>query len=156
MDKAQMEALVRDYIQHLHDQCHGGFYDHIYSHFIDCDPQAKTLTLGYDMTEWGRNNSFIIHGGLIATVFDQCMGILAIWADGGRVGRTIDMNVNYIRPVPLDCRLLVQASCTTCGRTLGRFTARAYLESDPERTLATASGTYYVQGGEKTLELEKN
>ena len=50
-----------------------------------------------------------IHGGAIASVLDDCMGVLFL-SSGNGTGFTANLNVNYRRPIPAGTPLLVDCA----------------------------------------------
>ena len=68
---------------------------------LDCDGPTGSLTLRYDTKPWMANIWGVVHGGVVATLVDTCMGITCgIQCDA--ITPTVSMTVNYARPVPLD------------------------------------------------------
>lgn len=144
-EKDKMRDALMEYNRLLMDGAEGLFRGHLDSRFVDCDPDKKTLTMAYDMTPWASNYRGVTHGGMTASVFDQCMGILAFWCAGGMICQTVSMMITYLKPVPLDCRLVIESTCSSSGRTLGNFTARAWVEGAEDVIVATATSTYYAR-----------
>lgn len=142
-EKEKMHLAIEEYNRILMDGADGLFRGWLDSHFVDCDPEKKTLTLAYDMTSWSSNFRGVTHGGMIASVFDQCMGILAFWCANGTVSQTVNMMITYLKPVPLESRLVIESTCSSAGRTLGNFTAKAWLEGAEDVIVATATSTFY-------------
>lgn len=142
-EKEIMKESIVEYNKMLMEGAEGLFRGQLDSIFVNCDPDKKTLTMAYDMTSWASNYRGVTHGGMIASVFDQCMGILAFWCAGGMVCQTVNMMITYLKPVPLETRLVIESTCTSSGRTIGNFTAKAWLEGAEDVIVATATSTYY-------------
>lgn len=82
----------------------------------------------------------IVHGGVVATLFDHMLA-RAVRA-AGRGGMTAELTVTYRRPVRLGVPLLLTAKT---GDADGRRTtarARIVAEDDPGTTLAEAEGLF--------------
>lgn len=118
--------------------------------FVQCDFESKTLCLRYTVQEWMKNPSGVMHGGIVATVFDLTMGLLARFCSGGSLSPTTNLQVAFLRPIPAGQTLIVNAECGLSGKTLCALTATAWLEGRPEKHTATASGTYFAGGGQRS------
>ena len=116
----------------------------IQPHFESCDFEKKTLLVSVQVEPFMRNTNRVMHGGAVATAMDTIMGSLTYYMCGEHLTPTINMNVSYERPIPLGTCLMVETTCLSCGRTMAYATARAWVEGTPEKTVASASGTYYT------------
>lgn len=108
---------------------------------VDCDGPAGSLVLAYETKPWMANIWGVVHGGVIATLVDTCMGITC-GVQCGLITPTVSMTVNYARPVPLDALVHVRTRTVRCGATSGHINAELYPAGQPGRLLATASGAY--------------
>ncbi len=70
-----------------------------------------------------------LHGGIAATLLDETMGRAILIKNPGVWGVTVDMELKYKKPVPLDCTL----------RVVGRI--------DVDRHIFTASGEVLLEDG---------
>lgn len=108
---------------------------------LDCDAPSGSLVLGYETKPWMANIWGVVHGGVVASLVDSCMGITC-----GLMCRlitpTISMTVNYARPVPLNASIVVCTRTVRCGATSGQMSAEVYLAGQPDKLLVTASGAY--------------
>ncbi len=117
--------------------------------FESCCFEKKTLLLSCIAEPKMRNPSGVMHGGTVSSVMDITMGSLAFYMSGEYLCPTISLNVSYQRPIPTGKRLFAEAVCHASGRTMSYFSCRAWIEGVPEKTVATASGTYYTAGGQR-------
>ena len=108
---------------------------------LDCDGPAGSLTLRYQTRPWMANVWGVVHGGVTANLVDTCMGVTCA-AQCGVITPTVSLTVNYARPVPLDAEVIVRTRTIRCGATSGQMSAEVCLPEQPDRPLATASGTY--------------
>ena len=108
---------------------------------LDCDGPTGSLVLGYRTKPWMANIWGVVHGGVIATLVDTCMGITC-GIQCGVITPTISMTVNYARPVPLDTDIVVCTRTVRCGATSGQISAEVYPAGQPDKLLVTASGAY--------------
>ena len=111
---------------------------------MDCDGPTGSLTLRYTTKPWMANIWGVVHGGVVATLVDTCMGITCgIQCDA--ITPTVSMTVNYARPVPLDADILVRTRTIRVGNTSGQMSAEVFLARAPEEALVTASGVYAIK-----------
>lgn len=78
------------------------------------------------------------HGGAVAAILDTAAS-LAIMNTTGQPWSTVDLRVDYLRPVPLDS-ITVVGRVVRAGRQVGRATAD--LHDGSGRLCATAVGTF--------------
>ena len=117
------------------------------SRYESCDFSRKMLILSFPVEEYMRNPAGVMHGGAVAGAMDIAMGSLTFYMSGEYLTPTINLNVAYERPIQTGKRLVVEAVCHTCGRTMAYAAARAWMEDTPEKIVASASGTYYTASG---------
>ncbi|HCO62336.1 MAG TPA: hypothetical protein DIT49_02610 [Clostridiales bacterium] len=113
---------------------------------LGCDGPSRTLELAYETKSWMRNPADILHGGITATLLDSSMGVACLCFSGVDFAPTVSMNLQYLRPAPLNATVAVRARVVSLGRTLSHTTAELYLPHAPEQILACASGVYYTAG----------
>ena len=108
-----------------------------------CDGPARQITFRFHAQEWMRNPNGVVHGGIIATLLDNCMGILT-YALAGAYTPTINITINYARPILLGSDVLLTTQIATLGRTMAQVTAQIVRADEPDKTVATAMGVYYT------------
>lgn len=87
----------------------------------------------------------IVHGGIIASLLDTCMGVTCSAQCGRAATPTVTMTVNYVRPVPLDAELRVRTRTVRIGRTTGQLSAEVFPAGRPDEVFATATGVYAIR-----------
>jgi uncharacterized protein (TIGR00369 family) len=90
----------------------------------------------------------VAHGGVTATVLDECMS----WAATRAVTRfcvTGELTVRYLRPVPSDIDLTVSAKATQSSRRLVHVEGR--IRDDSGREYARAKGRFVPLSVKDTL-----
>lgn len=108
---------------------------------VDCDAPSGTIVYSYQTKPWMSNVIGIVHGGVIATLLDSCMGITSS-AFTDVATPTISMTINYAKPIPLDATVHVSTRLVRMGRTTAHVTAEIYLPERPDEMLTIASGVY--------------
>ena len=91
--------------------------------------------------EWHYNPIGSVHGGVVATLLDSCMGCAVhTLLDAGVGYTTTDLQVRYLRPLAADTgRVLAEGSVVHLGRRLATAEGRVWAEVEPERLLAHGS-----------------
>ena len=110
---------------------------------VACDYDEKTTVIEYLILPWMRNPYGDAHGGTIAAMFDTAMGFSAFWVADGSWTTTVDMNVNYIAPMPCGDHMVVYSKVQKAGRTLIRVTAEARAKASG-KLVATASANFMM------------
>ncbi|MBQ4309815.1 MAG: PaaI family thioesterase, partial [Lachnospiraceae bacterium] len=65
--------------------------------FVSCSVEDRTAEFLFVSEDWERNVFGGIHGGMIATVLDSCMGITSgVYSE--KPASTVSMNVQYLQP----------------------------------------------------------
>src|SRR5579885_917264 len=91
-----------------------------------------------------------VHGGVISACFDVTLG-LAVFStmDAWDVCSTVELKVNYLKPIHLGDELLFIAGADFKGKRLRVVHGYVYKNGEKEPT-GMASGTYYVISTLKT------
>ena len=108
---------------------------------VSCDEETRTIELAFDTKPWMANPMGVVHGGVLAILLDNGMGV-ACHALYKKATPTISMTVNYQRPVPLSSTIIVRSRVVSFGRTVSHTTADLYVAGEPDRILVTATGVY--------------
>lgn len=90
-------------------------------------------------TETFANPAGSLHGGIATTLLDSAMTCAVITAlPGGRSATTLELNVSFLRPGPVDgTRLVADGRLAHLGRSVARAEGR--LSTEDGRLLATAT-----------------
>ena len=112
-----------------------------------CDWSTHYVCLRCHTYSWMANSQNDVHGGMIATIFDHCMGIVcrAVYEVlPGKPLPTTSIAVNYARPVPVGKDILVRIHIVSTGKSVAHFTAEMSLPDAPHFPLATAVSTFHT------------
>jgi len=93
--------------------------------FVDCDFDGMTVILEYPVQKWELNPAGVLHGGIIAAIFDVSMAALILPYAGG-FAPTINLDVKYIKPVKEGDTLMVKAAIVSLGKSMVHTEAKAY------------------------------
>ena len=145
-DQAGMERALRGYFEKAAVEFAGSFNVLLGVELASCDFEKSSLVLTLEPKPWMRNPINILHGGVTATLLDMTMGMLCRYCSGGYMTPTISLDVNYLRPGPMDRRLYIRAELAKRGRSVCHAAGVLWAEGTEDRPIASASGTYYVTG----------
>ncbi|NLY71543.1 MAG: PaaI family thioesterase [Clostridiales bacterium] len=124
LEKRIRESI--DFISKAHDKIDG----QLKPKFIDCNAKAGTITLEFPVMDWQLNTNNVMHGGMIATVFDEALGIFAHYFSEGKAALTSNITVHYLKPVPKGDSLLITAKIISAGRKVITLSGEGHLKSN--------------------------
>ncbi len=114
---------------------------HLCPRLVSCDGPSLTVELEHETKPWTSNPMEIVHGGVLAMIIDNAMG-LTCRCLYDHFTPTIQMSILYSRPVPLHETIRLRVVVTMAGSTTAQLQAQIYLPSQPNRILVSASGVY--------------
>ncbi len=142
--ESKLGERVQDRIAELHRIAPGSIGDLMGYQVLSAD--ADTLRLRCKTFDWMRNGPGTLHGGMCATVVDQAMGFVAYCIKPGQgTAPTVQMQVEYHRPLIPGESVLVDVQVVSQTRSLMHLRSEAYPESRPEKVCLTASATYFYK-----------
>lgn len=144
--REEMEQRLGHWIALLHERAPGSVGDLLRFQVGPCDPEAGVYCFYASTEDWMRNAFGSLHGGMITTVLDQGMGMLATCLmNGTAITPTVQMNVIYHRPLSPGDKLLLRIHVETMTRTLIHMRAEAMNALQNERLCVTATGMFYIK-----------
>ena len=115
--------------------------------FIRCSTEKAEALFCFKPESWLCNPAGGLHGGIIATIFDNAMGTLVATVSQ-TFTPTISMDVDFMRPIRAGDDVYVLARLTKLGRSIAFLAAEMYLSEDLKDMCAGASGVYSVAGAQ--------
>lgn len=105
------------------------------------------LEMQLTIQPWQHNILGGLHGGVTAALVDAAIGVAVFGHYGGKRATTVELNINYLRPVTHG-KVRARARIVKAGKRLAFGTAE--VTDEKKRVLASASATYMVleHGGE--------
>lgn len=113
---------------------------------IDIGHGTAEMMMDYDPRFIGDPETGVIHGGAVSALMDSCCGAAAMsHPENPGATATIDLRIDYMRPATPGQRIRAQAECYHITRNVIFVRART-LDDDPDNPVATATGTFTVEG----------
>jgi len=100
------------------------------------DPERRTCETRWTPPPTYQGYDDILHGGLVSTLLDECVGKLA--AELGLPAVTAELTVRFLRPIPLGRPLHARGELTEVGRRVILGEAEIRLEDQTLAARATA------------------
>ncbi len=114
--------------------------------FIEIGDGYAILEMPYSEELIGDPRTGVIAGGAVSALMDTCCGAAVIAHPSNPGGTaTIDLRIEYMRPATPGHRLRTRATCYHITRSVAFVRATTY-DEDPENPVATASGSFTVEG----------
>ena len=113
---------------------------------LACNPEAGEYVFQCKTMPWMRNIPGTLHGGICATVLDQAMGFVAYCIKPGEgIAPTVQMQVEYHRPLIPGKEVLVRVQVVSAGKTLMHLSSQAYQADQPDAICLSATGLYFYK-----------
>ena len=145
--------ILQERIRLVSQEAPGSIGDQMEYKLLRWDPERQEATMTCRTLPWMRNFAGTLHGGLCATVVDQAMGFVSNALRGGHaVVPTVQLSVNYHRPLLPGGEVLVKVRLESATRRFMTLTAQASQIQAPEKLCISATGLYYTTTPEKPEE----
>ena len=113
--------------------------------FVSCDGPGREIVFALETSQAAENPWGVTHGGYLAMAMDWAMGIASRTILDQSNTPTISMQIDYLKPVPLDRTLFICVHVDHAGKTISHLTARGFLELEGP-CCVHASGNYLMRG----------
>lgn len=110
--------------------------------FVQCSADEGSVELLHPMQDWEINIYGTMHGGLIALILDATMAVTCRSWTGDRATPTLDIHVNFLRPVKQGEPVHTKAYVVHAGRSVVQLRAELWT-SDPAKTCASADAVFF-------------
>lgn len=115
--------------------------------------EGESLTIAFPVLEVYANPRGSMQGGFMSAAFDNTFGALLQMETYRRDMASIDLHVNYRRPIFVGDVLIIHAYVKSIGQTLAYFYGEAFDKSQ-NRLIATAGTNLILMGQEKFAKKE--
>ncbi|WP_434309475.1 PaaI family thioesterase [Hominifimenecus sp. rT4P-3] len=140
----ELRANIEEAIRDATDLAPDGMVARLTPRFFSCDYPQKSVCLEYPSEPWMRNPAGGMHGGMIATVFDNAMCTAVRGFAGIGDSPTVNLQISYIRPVRIGVPVRIRVRVSGLGRTIAHVSAELWQGEAETRVLASASSTVFV------------
>lgn len=141
-----METLLGHWIEELHKKAPDSIGDLLRFQVGPCRVEAGEYSFYVATGEWMRNAFGSLHGGIIGTIMDQGMGMLATCLmDGKALTPSVQLNITYHRPLMPQGRILLKVYVESVTKTLIHLRAEAADAARPEKRCVTATGIFFIK-----------
>ena len=146
---SNMEDKVRARIAEISETVPGSIGDMMQFQLVECEAEKGDYTFTCCTAPWMRNFAGTLHGGLCATILDQAMGFVSYCLKPGEgAAPTVQIEVDYHRPLHPGEDVLVKVHVVTATRSLMNLTAEAMQLSIPDKICLSGSGIYFYKPAE--------
>lgn len=108
--------------------------------YVSCDAKNAEGVLSHTVSEPEVNIYGTLHGGIISWLMDTAMGIFARAYTGYETIVTLDIHVNFLRPVYAGDKIFIKAGVTHAGSKVVNSISEMYVK---DRIVATADSAFY-------------
>jgi uncharacterized protein (TIGR00369 family) len=140
--QARLEAHIKKNIEEndtLYKDKINGIID---GRLVECSYEDKTLVMSYPIVPWQANRGDGIHGGILSTMIDSAIAVLArFYAGEQNYAPTVSLDVKFVRPAKVGDTLLTHVKATATGRRISQFTCEVY-SKNTGKLIATAASVY--------------
>lgn len=144
--QAEMEQRLNYWIQQLHERAPETIGDLLHFRVGSCSPGDGEYSFLVSTEGWMRNAFGSLHGGIINTILDQGMGMLATCLmEGTAITPTVQMNVTYHRPFKPGDEILLKIYVEAVTKTLIHMRAEAVKEAQKDRLCVSATGIFFIK-----------
>ena len=146
----QLEEKVRARIAELGEIAADSIGSQMQYEVLGSNSETQEILMRCKTFPWMRNGFGTLHGGMCATVVDQAMGFVGHCckvSDG--TAPTVHLSVDYHRPLTPGEDVLVNVKVVSVTRSLMRFSAEAYQESNPHKLCLSGSSIFFNNPAKK-------
>ena len=135
MERIMAAAYVRQ------DAAAERIYEKLTPGFLRCDAKAQSISVVFTAEDWMLNPQNTLHGGIYSTAMDMTMSLLARYLRKTRGTATVQLSLNFLRPINKGETFIVTATADHTGRRSTVIHAELTVEATGKRA-ATASGVF--------------
>ncbi|MCC8024941.1 MAG: PaaI family thioesterase [Clostridium sp.] len=115
-EQAYMERVIRAVVEARRNKEIESFNDMFAPEFCGCSAEDGSLRLRYRPQSWQKNPNGVLHGGIITATIDMTLGMLTRYYVRSSKSLTVQLNVSFMREIPLEHSYYVLAKADKTGR----------------------------------------
>ena len=144
----EMKRAIEDVIQRLNSTGtpeQPGLY--AFPSVQNCGEDGREAYIHFYTYPWMTNRWQVVHGGVVASMMDNSMGLTTIGALGMHSGvtPTLSITIDYLHPTPIGQDIIVHSRITGLDEKAATVEAELYTCEQPSRILVRGKGTYYIK-----------
>lgn len=139
-EQAFMERVLRAVIEEpTEDTVVDRFNERMTPSFYSCSAEDRSVSVLFKTEEWMLNPNGTLHGGIASAAVDIVMSVLARYLAKKRVAVTVQLNVNFMKPIQRGQPFIVHVTADHSGRRC--IVTHAHVTAgDSPKPLITATG----------------
>lgn len=146
---ADMEQRVRQRLTDIRTMAPDSIGALMNFRLLECDPAAGEYTMDCDTFSWMRNIPGTLHGGMCAAILDQAMGFIAYCVKSGEgIAPTVQLQVNYHRPIVPGESIRVRVKVLSVSRSLMHLSAQAFRPGESEKLCLSGTALSFFKSAE--------
>lgn len=139
----ELEARIHHWMAQIGRDHPRAFGCNLPCELLSCDAEKGEVLFRIRTTPEMGNPWGVTHGGMLALMLDWAMGVTSRTLLDYNNTPTVDMQIQYLRPAPLNADLYIRANVNRRGKKIAFLSAKAWTDSE-EEILTMASGVYYL------------
>ena len=141
-DSESMKKTLTHWIGELHRHAPDTIGDILRFQLAECNAEAGEYSFLVETEPWMRNAFGSLHGGIIATMLDQGMGMLSTCLTGGeKLTPSVQLNIAFQRPMVAGKQVLLKVYVESMTRMLIHMRGEAF----QDKLCATGAGIFFVK-----------
>lgn len=145
-ESKRLEELINNWLAELSRNAPDSIGDVLHFVLLSCDAESKHFVFRCETAQWMQNASGTLHGGIISTILDQGMGLIAncLYSEGG-ITPSVTLNVGFHRPFFPGDSIVLHVYIDSITRTLIHMRSEAFREDQPDKLCVTGTGLFYCR-----------
>ena len=127
-----MERIFRSACVQMPEEERLQLNDMLGPQFCGCSADDNWLTLSFQTQEWMRNPGGTLHGGMLTAAMDMTLGMLARFSRKTHKVVTVQLSVNFMRPIKIGEAFRVYAKVERAGSRVVFLSGKAYALTEKE------------------------
>lgn len=136
----ELAANMKSYLDYVYSQ--GNFYSDFPMEYKDCSFEDGWVEFTHKADEFDTNRYGTVHGGVLGLYLDTAMGLAAYETGTGNPAPTMDLHINYLRPMHPGDELVIRAEVMSAAKRTCVLRASVAVDGDV-KVIATSTCRIY-------------